>query len=156
MSHTPPHWNVESSDPADAAQIERLVNGRASVAAGEAQREAGLVANYARFAPFIRPGWDRALLDRFARGEARALAAESSADSIESGGGYGGQEIRTWLAAAGSAGDPAFDVLGYEPIDFLVTGMGAVAARLPAVGGPPCPPRPGERPLRTNRRAGTA
>jgi hypothetical protein len=31
---------------------------------------------------------------------------------------------------AGATGNPAMEVLGYEPIAFLVTGMAAVAAAL--------------------------
>lgn len=130
LSHAPPNWDVESDDPADTEIVERLIHGRAQVSANEAAREANLVKNYKKFVHAISPEWDRAMLDRFAKGDAQALAGELTAETIEAGGGYGGQEIRTWLAMAGAAGNPAMDVLGYEPIEFLVTGMAAVAATL--------------------------
>jgi 2,3-dihydroxyphenylpropionate 1,2-dioxygenase len=132
LSHAPPNWDVESDDPADRETVERLIHGRAQVAKNAAAREANLVDNYQKFVHAISPEWDHAMLDRFARGDAAALAAELDAKAIEAGGGYGGQEIRTWLAMAGAAGNPAMEVLGYEPIEFLVTGMAAVAAELAA------------------------
>ncbi len=132
LSHAPPNWDVESDDPADRETVERLIHGRAQVVTNAAAREANLVDNYQKFVHAISPDWDRAMLDRFAQGDAEALAAELDSDAIEAGGGYGGQEIRTWLAMAGAAGNPAMEVLGYEPIEFLVTGMAAVAAELVA------------------------
>lgn len=132
LSHAPPNWDVESEDPADREHVARLIHGRAQVSANEAAREANLVKNYQKFVHAISPEWDRAMLARFAAGDAEALAGELDAEAIEAGGGYGGQEIRTWLAMAGAAGNPPMDVLGYEPIAFLVTGMAAVAARAPA------------------------
>ena len=113
------------TDPKDAAP-------EAQTDDNAAAREANLVDNYQKFVHAISPDWDRAMLDRFAQGDAEALAAELDSDAIEAGGGYGGQEIRTWLAMAGAAGNPAMEVLGYEPIEFLVTGMAAVAAELVA------------------------
>jgi len=130
LSHAPPHWDVESDDPADKEFVERLIHGRSQVDANAAAREDNLVKNYKKFVHAISPDWDRAMLDRFAHGDAQALAGELSSETIEAAGGYGGQEIRTWLAMAGAAGNPAMDVLGYEPIEFLVTGMAAVAASL--------------------------
>lgn len=56
------------------------------------------------------------------------LAANLSEESIGRDGGNGGQEIRTWLAAAAAAGNRPMEILGYEPILFFITGMGVAAS----------------------------
>lgn len=130
ISHSPPSGNVESEAPADAAMVEQLIHGRAQVAAREMARQEGLVNGVlaGKFRGSVRPEWDRMILDRLGRGEAATLARNLDEASIDRDGGYGGQEIRTWLAIGGACGGAPMEVLGYEPIDFLITGMGAVKA----------------------------
>jgi 2,3-dihydroxyphenylpropionate 1,2-dioxygenase len=75
----------------------------------------------------INPKWDRYVLHHFEQGEAARLAGELTSESIAQAAGNGGQEIRTWLAMAGAMGNEPMRLLFYEPIDALITGMGAVA-----------------------------
>jgi 2,3-dihydroxyphenylpropionate 1,2-dioxygenase len=130
LSHSPPMVSVESEDPAHADQVQRLIHGRGQVLADARAREERLIRTVAQYAPLIRPDWDRAFLARICRGEAAALARELDWGTLEAEAGNGGQEVRTWLAMAGTVGSPPMELLGYEPIPFLITGMGAVVARL--------------------------
>ena len=61
-------------------------------------------------------------------GEARTLAGKLTTESIFEAAGNGGQEIRTWFAAAGALEDARMELLSYEPIDELITGMGVIAS----------------------------
>ncbi|MDE3156842.1 MAG: hypothetical protein KGN76_17210 [Acidobacteriota bacterium] len=124
LSHDPPAPSPESDDP---AMVERAVHGRTTGFAASKARETGLLGRTAALAERINPEWDRMVLDRFARGQAAELAAELTTEGIHAAAGNGGQEIRTWLAVSGALGDPAMDVLSYDPIPALVTGMGIVA-----------------------------
>jgi len=126
LSHTPPGRNAESEV---FAEIQGAVHGRRPAAARCDPREEFLVANYHRFVGGIRPEWDRMILDSFAQGNAEELALRLDDAAIEAGGGSGGQEIRAWFAAAGALGNPCFDLLGYEPIQFYIAGMGVVLAQ---------------------------
>lgn len=132
LSHSPPAGNVESTRPEDAQLVHRLIAGRATVAQNEEARVTGLLAavRAGKFSNSVRPEWDRRILDRLARGEAKALARELDEPGIERDGGNGGQEVRTWLAMCGASAGVPVEVLGYEPIPFLITGMGVVRARL--------------------------
>lgn len=128
LSHAPPSLSVEDSDPANAFRVERLISGRAFVTADEPAREANLIATVEKYAGRINPTWDRALLSGFASGAGATIASALNETAIERDGGNGGQEIRTWLAAAAAAGDPPMDILAYEEIPFFITGMGVIAA----------------------------
>ena len=130
ISHAPPSGDVESEAPDDAAMVERLIHGRALVEANEQARQEGLVSGVlaGRFRGSVRPEWDRMILDKLAHGEAASLARNLDEASIDRDGGCGAQEIRTWLAVGGACGGAPMEVVGYEPIDFLITGMGAVRA----------------------------
>ena len=130
ISHAPPSGDVESEAPDDAAMVERLIHGRALVEADEQARQEGLVSGVlaGRFRGSVRPEWDRMILDKLAHGEAASLARNLDEASIDRDGGCGAQEIRTWLAVGGACGGAPMEVVGYEPIDFLITGMGAVRA----------------------------
>lgn len=134
LSHSPPSADVESTRPEDAERVRRLIYGRSTVAQDEEARVAGLLAavRAGRFSSSVRAQWDRQILDRLARGEGRALAREFDEASIERDGGCGGQELRTWLAMCGATDGVALEVLGYEPIPFLITGMGVVRAPMAA------------------------
>ena len=129
VSHRPPAGNVESEEPADAEQGRNLIHGRDAVRRNEAARRERLIAAVAagRFSDSINPAWDREILDIFCAGTAGAFARSATEASIEAAGGSGGQEIRTWLAAAGAYQDrPAVEIF-YHPIPSLITGMGAIA-----------------------------
>jgi 2,3-dihydroxyphenylpropionate 1,2-dioxygenase len=126
LSHAPPSLSVESNDPADATRVERMIAGRDFVLSEAAAREANLIATVERYAPRINPNWDRAILSGFAAGDGATISRELDDEAIEREGGNGGQEIRTWIAAAAAAGDPRMDILCYEPIPFFITGMGVI------------------------------
>lgn len=134
LSHSPPAADIESTRPEDAERVRRLIHGRESVAQDEDGRVKGLLAavRSGKFAGSVRADWDRRILDRLARGDAKALAHELDEPGIERDGGNGGQELRTWLAMCGATGNAPMDVLGYEPIPYLITGMGVVRAQLSA------------------------
>jgi 2,3-dihydroxyphenylpropionate 1,2-dioxygenase len=126
LSHGPPSLSVESTDPADAVRVERMIAGRQFVLSDAAAREASLIATVDRYSGRINPAWDRAILSALAAGDGATIARQLDDDAIERDGGNGGQEIRTWIAAAAAAGDARMDILCYEPIPFFITGMGAV------------------------------
>lgn len=130
ISHAPPSWRVESEDPADAQRVQDLIHGRSRVAANEDARREGLVKAVlaGRYDHSVRRDWDEKVLREFAAGRVRQLAESLDEATIERDGGSGGQEIRTWLAASAAWGPGPMEVLGYEPIRFLITGMGAVVA----------------------------
>ena len=124
LSHDPPTPSPESDDP---EMVKRAVHGRTTGFAASKERETGLLGRTAALAQRINPEWDRMVLDRFARGEAAALAADLTTEGIHTAAGNGGQEIRTWLAVAGALGDPEMNILSYDPIPALVTGMAVIA-----------------------------
>jgi 2,3-dihydroxyphenylpropionate 1,2-dioxygenase len=126
LSHAPPALSVESRDPADATRVERMIAGREFVLSEGAAREASLVATVGQYSARINPAWDRAILSGFAAGDGATISRQLDADAIERDGGNGGQEIRTWIAAAAAAGDPRMDIVCYEPIPFFITGMGVM------------------------------
>lgn len=134
ISHSPPMGAIDAVDPADTARVHAMIHGRAEVEAKEQARQEGLISGVkaGKFRDSVRPEWDRMVLERLSRGEAASLARNLDEDSIDRDGGCGGQEIRTWLAVGGAAdrhlGTAPMEVLGYEPIPFLITGMGAVRA----------------------------
>ncbi len=124
LSHDPPTPSPESDDP---EVVRRAVHGKTTGFAASKERETGLLGRTKALAERINPDWDRMVLERFARGQAAALATELTTEGIYTAAGNGGQEIRTWLAVAGALGDPEIDVLSYDPIPALVTGMGVIA-----------------------------
>lgn len=116
LSHDPP-----------APSRENALHGRTNGFAASRERETLLMKRADELQARINPEWDRMVLDRFTRGEVSAFAATLNASSIHEAAGNGGQEIRTWLALAGALGDLRLNVLFYEPIAPLITGMGVVA-----------------------------
>jgi 2,3-dihydroxyphenylpropionate 1,2-dioxygenase len=129
MSHSPPSGNVESQDQADAAAVSRLIHGREHTLRDEARREENLLSavRAGKFHGSVRPDWDHKILNHFTRGEAGLLAGSLDEAAIDRDGGNGGQEIRTWLAAAGACEGRKAEILGYEPIECLITGMGVIS-----------------------------
>jgi 2,3-dihydroxyphenylpropionate 1,2-dioxygenase len=123
LSHAPPSVSVDSDRADDALRVDRLIRGRRHVEASEAERERSLIASVARYEDRINPEWDRTFLTQLSSGRAQQYAATLTEAAIETAGGNGGQEIRAWLAAAGAAPMP-FETLAYEPVPFLITGMG--------------------------------
>jgi 2,3-dihydroxyphenylpropionate 1,2-dioxygenase len=128
LSHKASRVNVESQKSADFAAVARAIHGRASVAIDSVEREMSIVTECRQLIGGIRPDWDRALLDGFARGEAAAFAYRLDGDIIEASSGNGGQEIRTWFATAGALRNPAFEILSYEVGPWRSSGMGVVCA----------------------------
>ncbi|MDL5156228.1 3-carboxyethylcatechol 2,3-dioxygenase [Actinomycetospora termitidis] len=90
----------------------------------EKARQALITDNLARAAEAINPDWDRAFLDRLA-GERWSELAELTAGDLAPAG-TGGAEVRTWIAAAFTGGEPLSTVV-YEPVEEWITGMGIAA-----------------------------
>ncbi len=81
--------------------------------------------------PWINPEWDRKFLDLFAAGDLAAFDTWRDEDILEQGG-YGGGEVRMWIAAAAAAqaaGAPRLDVDYYSAHDPIAVGA-AVAHSL--------------------------
>jgi 2,3-dihydroxyphenylpropionate 1,2-dioxygenase len=116
LSHDPP-----------APSPENALHGRSNGFASSREREIRLMKNIDTLKARINPEWDRRVLDHFAHGEGALLAQNLTTESIFDAAGNGGQEIRTWIAAAGAIRDQPMNTLFYEPIDALVTGMGVIA-----------------------------
>jgi 2,3-dihydroxyphenylpropionate 1,2-dioxygenase len=115
LSHDPPKPSEEN-----------CLHGRTNGFAASREREARLISKATVLQSRINPEWDRMVLDHFIGGEAGTLAANLTTESIFAAAGNGGQEIRTWFAAAGALNDARMDLLSYEPIDELITGMGVI------------------------------
>jgi 2,3-dihydroxyphenylpropionate 1,2-dioxygenase len=129
LSHSPLNVSIETEQNPQARAF--FIHGRAAPGVTEEDRIKGILGKIDTLAGAIRPEWDRMLLKRIEAGEARSLAAELDSASIQAGGGSGGQEFRSWLAMLGAAQADQVSTVYYEPVRFLVTGMGAVVARCP-------------------------
>lgn len=90
----------------------------------------------------VNETFDRWVLERFAAGDAEAVARLTSEDVLRESG-NGGLEILNWLVMAGAAGPCTGEAVYYEPIPQWFTGMGGVRMNVqPAVGagaGSPAP-----------------
>jgi 2,3-dihydroxyphenylpropionate 1,2-dioxygenase len=128
LSHAPSRNAIESDAPEDRDANQFLIHGRNVVAEREAGRIKMIMSRLGDLAKNIKPDWDRSILARLTAGEARALAGELTSASIEQGGGSGGQELRAWLAMLGAAQAATVETLHYDPVPFLVTGMGVIWA----------------------------
>jgi 2,3-dihydroxyphenylpropionate 1,2-dioxygenase len=126
LSHQPNRVAIDSDAPQDRDANQFLIHGRDLVAAREEGRIKMLMGRLPELAKHIRPDWDQAILRRLAAGEARALAGELTSAEIERAGGTGGQELRAWLAMLGAAHARTVSIVHYEPVPFLVTGMGII------------------------------
>ena len=98
-----------SHDPPKPSEENRL-HGRTNGFAASREREARLISNATVLQSRINPEWDRMVLDHFIGGEAGTLAAKLTTESIYAAAGNGGQEIRTWFAAAGALNDTRIDL----------------------------------------------
>ena len=116
LSHDPPMPSAENT-----------LHGRTNGFAESRERETKLMNMADKLQSRINVDWDRYVLSQFVEGQAAKLAAEMTQESIFAAAGNGGQEIRTWIAMAGALADSPMCVLGYEPIDALITGMGVIA-----------------------------
>jgi 2,3-dihydroxyphenylpropionate 1,2-dioxygenase len=74
----------------------------------------------------INPEWDRHVMAAICAGDLDSVCSLPD-DEITLRGGSGGGEIRTWVAAAAAWGGPS-EVLGYEPVERWITGMGCIGA----------------------------
>jgi 2,3-dihydroxyphenylpropionate 1,2-dioxygenase len=127
LSHSPLSVSIETEQNPQAREF--FIHGRAAPGVTEDDRIKGILGRLDVLANAINPEWDRMILGRLEAGEARALAAELDTESIKAVGGNGGQELRSWLAMLGAAQADVVSTLFYEPVPFLVTGMGAIVAR---------------------------
>jgi aromatic ring-opening dioxygenase catalytic subunit (LigB family) len=73
----------------------------------------------------INEEFDEQFLDTLERGDLEALFALTD-EGIESTAGNGALELRTWMVAAGAAGDFTSETLGYAPMYAWATGIGIV------------------------------
>jgi hypothetical protein len=78
----------------------------------------------------INDTFDRMFLDRLARGEAPAFAAEWTNDHLVEEAGNGAQEVRNWLTIAGLVEDRPLELIAYEPIPEWHTGTAVARFRL--------------------------
>ena len=115
-----------SHDPT-APSFENALHGRTNGFAASRERETNLMKIAGKLQSRINPEWDRHVLNRLKNGEAALVAEEMTEESIFEAAGKGAQEIRTWIALAGAMGDKKMEILGYEPIDALITGMGVIS-----------------------------
>jgi 2,3-dihydroxyphenylpropionate 1,2-dioxygenase len=90
----------------------------------EPERQALIHDNLAKAAEAINPDWDERLLRLFQEGDSGGLEALTNDDMLP--GGTGGNEVRTWVAAA-FAGGETLATVAYQPVREWITGM-AVAA----------------------------
>lgn len=129
LSHSPPSADVESQNPADAATVHKLIHGRKHTLQDEPEREERLLSavRAGKFHGSIRSDWDHKVLSHLIDGEAELLGRSLDHAAIDREGGYGANEIRTWLAVAGACQGRKAELLGYEPIECLITGMGVIA-----------------------------
>jgi 2,3-dihydroxyphenylpropionate 1,2-dioxygenase len=132
LSHAPLKVSIETEENPEARAF--FIHGIKAAGTNEEDRIKGIVARVDQLAAAIRPDWDRMILERLVAGQARNLAAELDFDAIQAGGGSGAQELRSWLAMLGAAGACEVNVVHYEPVPFLVTGMGAIVARCERAG----------------------
>ncbi len=116
LSHDPP-----------APSEENAIHGRINGFAESRDRETSLMKKVDALQARINPEWDRMVLRHFEEGAVQSLAAGLTGETIFNEAGNGGQEIRTWIAAAGALGDPKMRLLSYEPIQALMTGMGVIS-----------------------------
>jgi aromatic ring-opening dioxygenase catalytic subunit (LigB family) len=75
----------------------------------------------------INTDFDRDFISRLEAGEPERLT-DYTREEIDAAG-NGAHEIRTWLVAAGAAGEP-FEVLVYEPVPEWLTGTSVAATRM--------------------------
>ena len=119
------HW-LPPTDPdhpaIDPTLRNFVIDGRPAVREFQAAREERLMAMAASLSGRVNETWDQWFLDKLASGVDDELAGLTTG-AIETDGGNGGQEIRTWLAAA-AAWDGPFASTAYEPRPDWLTGMG--------------------------------
>lgn len=127
LSHAPLKISVETEP--DPKMRDFYIHGPQGAVANEEERIKGIMAKVELLAKAIQPDWDRMILRRLEAGEAKQLADELDDESIQAGGGSGAQEVRAWLAMLASAQPSTVKTMHYEPVPFLVTGMGAIIAR---------------------------
>lgn len=70
----------------------------------------------------INDGFDRMLIERLSKGDAKGFLAEWSSDRVIDEAGNGAQEIRNWLTIAGMVDDAPLELIAYEAIPEWHTG----------------------------------
>lgn len=129
LSHWPPKLQIDDVS-LDGRHRDFLLGDRAQLTEREAGRQRR-VAEMGAASGAVNSVWDKWVLDCIQHNQIDPLL-DLTEDQIERDGGNGGQEIRTWVAAAGAyAGggaaiaDTEFD-RAYEPVPRWITGMGSL------------------------------
>jgi hypothetical protein len=109
--------------------VDKLIHGRQHTVRDEPEREERLLAavRAGKFHGSIRSDWDHKVLRHLINGEAELLGRSLDQAAIDRDAGYGANEIRTWLAVAGACHGRKAELIGYEPIECLITGMGVIS-----------------------------
>lgn len=131
LSHWPPR--LEPTDPAlGERDRDFLLGDRDQLTAREEGRQSR-VAAMGEANGKVNAVWDEWVLDCIQSGELEPLL-DLTEEQIDHSGGNGGQEIRTWVAAAGAyvgsgneLSTASFD-RSYEPVPRWITGMGSLLA----------------------------
>jgi 2,3-dihydroxyphenylpropionate 1,2-dioxygenase len=79
----------------------------------------------------VNERFDRDFLELTAAGRLGDFAATWTPERLEEEAGNGAQELRNWLTTAAILGDPAADVMAYEPVLQWLTGTAVVRFRVP-------------------------
>ena len=134
LSHDPPTPRIGE---APAPIAERLIHRHTPSREELARRESRVVALARELVQGAGPckppdhAWDKRFLDRFVAFDDAALDAITDAE-IDSEAGFGGHEVRSWVAASAAAralGLESAEVRTYRLVPEWITGMGIVAGR---------------------------
>ncbi|GAB3201454.1 2,3-dihydroxyphenylpropionate 1,2-dioxygenase [Nocardioides hungaricus] len=131
LSHWPPR--LEPEDPALGERGRDFLLGDRDQLAEREEGRQQRVAAMGDANGKVNAAWDEWVLDCLQSGELRPLL-DLTEQQIDRDGGNGGQEIRTWMAAAGAyvgAGNELSEATfdrSYEPVPRWITGMGSLLA----------------------------
>ncbi len=138
LSHDPPTPVLDLSSP---AVIERVVNRHEATKEQFDRRQARVIEAAkaladGRESPCLPPSedWDRAFLAALQKGGASAFDAYTD-EMVDREGGFGGHEVRTWVAAAAATtamGPYEFELDYYRIIPEWITGMAVARGRAAA------------------------
>jgi 2,3-dihydroxyphenylpropionate 1,2-dioxygenase len=111
----------------DQIMMDVMINGRGRVDDHDiAEKRRAGIQSFIRNSPQVNEEFDRSLLQLVAMGKGNDLA-DYTYEHIESSGGNGGQEIRTWMTLLGAIPERRASYTFYEPIPEWLTGVGMVA-----------------------------
>jgi 2,3-dihydroxyphenylpropionate 1,2-dioxygenase len=131
ISHTVPIPKLGvAGDELDARMVEVMKRGRSASVAFEPLLREKVTTWVREQRGRVDEEFDREFLAFLDRGAGSAYAERVTTAWIEEHGGNGGQEVRTWLAAAAAAGDAGGELLYYEPLHRFLTGVGVYRFRV--------------------------